>query len=172
MRFAQRSSSPTSQSIRNSSSERAPLFRNFVLFGMGALLIILAVLQYRWNAALTATTQAQMGARLELLLIRWQVDFYDEISAICVALQVGPDSGARDSWKDYLQRYAEWSRGAVKQDAAESVYTRRDLVKGIYIWETSQSAKPRLLRLDAENKTIENSDVPEGLTLSADPSAN
>ena len=51
----------------------------------------------------------RMGAELESLMTKWHDDLYSEFSAICIAMQVGPDSGARDSWNDYLERYVEWN---------------------------------------------------------------
>ena len=81
------------------------LFWIAVLSGMASLLIIVAVLQYRWTRQLSVATEARIGSTLEPLMMGWHLDFYGELSAICVALQVGPDSGARDNWNDYLHRY-------------------------------------------------------------------
>lgn len=45
----------------------------------------------------------------------------------------------------------------------ENIYANPELIKNIYIWETSDTAIPRLLRLNADAATIEISSVPEAL---------
>jgi signal transduction histidine kinase len=124
-----------------------------VLLGMVVLLAIVAVLQFRWTSQITEATDAQVGSSVQSLMMDWHLDLYWELSAICVALQVGPDSGARDGWNDYLQRYADWTSTPANRDVAENVY----------IWEVRQRAEPQLLRLDADSGQIEHRDVPENM---------
>jgi hypothetical protein len=93
-----------------------------------------------------------MGADLESAMMNWHLDLYGEFSAICVALQIGPDSGARDTRDDYLRRYDEWIRAASDPDSVENLYTNRDLIKDVYIWETSQT-ETSVARLTAHGET-------------------
>jgi signal transduction histidine kinase len=153
-----RSSTFRTKGIGDRATKKLPIFWIAVLFGMAGLLIMVAVLQYRWTEQLSVATEARIGSTLQPLMLGWHLDFYSELSAICVALQVGPDAGARDNWNDYLHRYVDWSRESV-----ENVYANPDLIKNIYIWETSDSAKLRLLRLNANAAKIEISNVPEDL---------
>ena len=104
----------------------------------------------------------RMGAELESLMTKWHSDLYSEFSAICIAMQVGPDSGARDSWNDYLERYVEWNY-ALPHQSIPYVYRNPDLVGEVYIWETGRQAKPRLFWLSLDKKRIEASDVPPEL---------
>src|SRR5467141_4387005 len=143
--------------------KRLPLFWITVLSCMTSVLIIVAVLQYRWTKQLTVTSEARLTIHLQPLMIGWHLDFYGELSAICVALQVGPDSGARDNWNDCLRRYVDWSHAPMNHDLAENVHANPDLIKNIFIWETSDRATPRLLRLNADTGKIEISSVPEDL---------
>ena len=107
--------------------------------------------------------EVRMAADLESVMMKWHLDLYGEFSAICVALQIGPDSGARDMWDDYLRRYGEWIRAASDPQSVENLYTNRDLIKDVYIWETSTRPKVRLLRFNPEDEKIENSAVPPNL---------
>ena len=66
------------------------------LIGIAALLIALALLQYRWNAQIRQAAELRAGADLESVMMKWHLDLYGEISTICVALQLGPDSGAHE----------------------------------------------------------------------------
>jgi signal transduction histidine kinase len=136
-----------------------------VLSGMASLVIMVAVLQYRWTQQLIEATEAGMGNSLRPLTTNWHLDFYGELSAICVALQVGPDSGAHDAWADYLQRYTKWSHQDIVADGLETVSASPDLVEQVYIWETSNSTSPRLLRLAPEEKKIVSSEAPRDLKL-------
>ena len=145
---------------RNQSSS---IFWIVVLSGMASLVIMVAALQYRWTKQLIEATEVGMRNSLRPLTIGWHLDFYGELSAICVALQVGPDSGAHDGWSDYLQRYTDWSRRSVASDSGQAITPNPGLVEGVYIWETSNKAKPRLLRLIPESKEIESTEIPQGL---------
>jgi signal transduction histidine kinase len=118
--------------------------------------------QYKWVRQLSAITQVRMGANLQTLMTQWHRDLYDELSSICIALQVGPDSGAHDAWNDYLQRYAEWNQNAAK-DADETASVSPDLVQEIYEWRTSGPGDPELLRLNPATKTLDPVSVPPGM---------
>jgi len=141
----------------------ASVFRIVVLSGMALLWAVVAVLQYKWATQLSAATEVRIGSDLQSLMVRWQRDLYDELSAVCVALQVGPDSGAHDAWNDYLQRYAEWNRDGVSSEVAETTYPSPGLVREIYDWQTSTPGKPELLRLDPNKKTLQSLGVPREL---------
>ena len=140
-----------------------PLFRIAALSGVAVLLVVVGTLQYRWNTQIKKAAEVRMGADLESVMMKWHLDLYGEFSAICVALQVGPDSGGHDRWDDYLQRYSEWSRSGNSHDSVENIYTNRDLIRDIYIWETSKRTAPRLLRLDADARAIEEAVTPSDL---------
>jgi signal transduction histidine kinase len=130
---------------------------------MVVLLAIIAALQYRWTAEVTGVNELQVGRELESVMIRWHLDLYREFSAVCVALQVGPDSGAHDSWQDYLERYVKWSSGEQTKTSFINLYRNPDLVENIYIWETSRRV-PRLLRFNVKSETIDVSSLRPDLT--------
>ena len=99
------------------------VFRITVLSGMALLWVIVAFLQYKWATQLSAATEVRIGSNLQSLMTRWQRDLYDELSAVCVALQVGPDSGAHDGWNDNHKRYDEWNgAGKTGTSAPQSKY--------------------------------------------------
>src|SRR5256884_1252914 len=157
-----------SPGVKNKTIERdgvrmSSVFRIAVLSGMALLWVIVAVLQYKWATQLSAATEVRIGSNLQSLMTRWHRDLYDELSAVCVALQVGPDSGAHDAWNDYLQRYAEWNRDEINSEVAEGAYPNSDLVREIYDWQTSAPGKPELLRLDPNTRTRNSAGVPQEL---------
>jgi|GEM_PF-5740738 len=140
-------------------SGRVPAFRIVLLSTAIVVLGVVAFLQYRWNSQIKLAAEANVGANLESKMIKWHLDFYGEFSAVCVALQIGPDSGERDSWEVYLHRYVRWSRAARSNSEVENLYVNSDLVKDIYVWETSRVLDPRLMRLNAEREKIEESAI-------------
>jgi len=129
---------------------------------MVVLLAVLAFLQYRWTNEATAASEMRIGAELESFMMKWHGDLYGEFSAICTAMQVGPDSGARDTWNDYLERYVEWNN-ALPRETLPNVYRNPDLVESVYIWDTNLDAKPQLFRLNEDEKKIELAEVPQNL---------
>ena len=157
------SAGSNSRTMEAVDARRSSVFRIAVLSGMALLLLIVATLQYRWATQLSAATEVRIGSNLQSLMTRWHRDLYDELSAICIALQVGPDSGARDAWIDYLQRYAEWTLAGGGSESAEGAYPNPDLVREIYDWQTSASGTPELLRLNPRTKTLDNVSVPPEL---------
>jgi signal transduction histidine kinase len=143
--------------------KRLPLFWITILSCMTSVLIIVVALQYRWTKQLSEASEARLTTTLQPLMIGWHLDFYGELSAICVALQVGPDSGARDTWEDYLHRYVNWSHAPVHPGAAENIYANPGVVRNIYVWQTAGTATPRMFRLNPEAARIEPSSAPEDL---------
>jgi len=125
---------------------------------MTSLLIMVAVLQYRWTKELSVATEARIGSTLQPLMLGWHLDFYSELSAVCVAFAGWSDSGARDNWNDYLSPVPGLEQRIGGEFLCESRIDRE-----YYIWETSDSAKLRLLRLNANAAEIEIPSVPEDL---------
>lgn len=126
------------------------------------LLATVAILQYRWTNEATVAAEMRMGTQLESLMTKWHVDLYGELANVCVAIGVGPDSGARDTWNDYLERYTEW-RNEQSRETLVNIHVNSDLVQDIYIWDTNLQTKPRLFRLNADKKKIEIASVPQNL---------
>jgi len=121
-------------------AQKSSFFWIAVLTGMAAILLTVGFLQYRWTNQLTEATETRIGSNVESLMLDWHLDFYQSFAAICVALQVGPDSGAYDDWRAYSERFSHWNRSAAHPS----------LIQNLYILETSQGAEPRLLRLSTD----------------------
>ncbi len=129
-------------------------------------LFTLAILQYRWTTEMGEVTGLRIGTNLKAMMMDWHLDFFRQLSDLPIALQVGPDAGAHDTWEIYLQRYQLWTNIAV--DSA--------LVQNVFIWETSTSAQPRLLRFNLQQGRLDTVPIPEGynqlLSCLRDHSAN
>src|SRR5438309_891539 len=73
-----------------------------VIAVMAPMLITVAILQYQWARELSTSAETQVDSNHDALMTRWVLDLHDQLSAPCIALQVGPDAGEHDGWSDYL----------------------------------------------------------------------
>jgi len=145
---------------RSGTRPRSLLKWNGVLLAIVGLLAAVAVLEYRWIRQIDAAMELRVRSNLKSLMFQWNLDFYGKLSSICVALQVGPDSGAHDDWMDYLQRYSSWHRQDAAQDSFENMRSNPALISKIYIWETSELARPRLRLLNPDTDRIKDASIP------------
>jgi two-component system, OmpR family, sensor histidine kinase SenX3 len=131
--------------------------QRFVVPAILVVLVIalfsLAILQYRWTTQIGEVTGLRIGTNLKAMMIDWHLDFFRQISDLPITLQVGPDAGAHDTWNVYLQRYSGWSERAVDPN----------LVKDVYLWETSTAARPRLLRFNLDAAQLQPTQTPATL---------
>jgi signal transduction histidine kinase len=116
----------------------------FGILGMAAVLVMVAFLQYRWSIQTAETAKDRIASDLQSFMMDFSLDLFEDLSDVCVALQIEPDSGASDDWKVYRERYRAWRRTS---DNAE-------LVKNILIWETSRAKDPSLFRLDPKASSL------------------
>jgi signal transduction histidine kinase len=131
--------------------------------GTVVLLVAVALLQYRWNSQIRRSAESRLGSDLESAMLTWHMDLYREFTTICFALQVGPDSGARDEWNDYLRRYEEWRRASTNPSSVENIYSNPDIVSDIYVFEASRGPQARLLRFNTDKDIVDKSVEPPGL---------
>src|SRR5579863_8210916 len=122
--------------------------------GITLLFIATAIMQYRWNQQIRRAAETGLGASLESVMVEWHLNLYRELSTICIALQVGPDSGAHNHWNDYLLRFEAWRLAAGGKGVAENIYSNPDVVSDIYLYETS-AHRARMFRLDPDAHQID-----------------
>jgi len=147
-----------------SSLRNASFFRWVtVVLVIAVSLALVGTQQYQWSMEVKRAAEFRVGTDIEATMMKWHLDFYSEMSAICTALQIGPDSGARDTWDDYSHRYGEWFRAGQASDSAGNIYATRDLVNEVYIWQAGIKARPSLLRLDPVNEKIEGARISPAL---------
>jgi hypothetical protein len=121
---------------------------------MVVLLATVAALQYRWTNEASTAAEMRVGAELESSVMKWQRDLYSEFSAVCVAMQVGPDSGARDSWKDYLERYVEWRSRYLDQLGKREDATWNQIAAHIHKRQPNEYDKAVTLLIDLRDLAV------------------
>jgi signal transduction histidine kinase len=123
-----------------------------VIFALAAVLIVLAVLQYRWSKEISQATSERMQAALKSSMMGLRQDLYHELASICFALQPDPSLGSEEERTRYIQRYQDWSRAA----------QHSGLVENIFLWQAVSGEHPQLLRLNVTSGQFESAGWPAG----------
>jgi len=104
---------------------------------LAAVLVLLAVLQYRWSLEISRAEQTRIVASLNNSVNEFRQAFYRELVQVSTAFSGEPEPGDQDFWAGFTDRYHEWARTAA----------RPDLIANVYVLEAERSEKTRLLRL-------------------------
>jgi len=119
---------------------------------LAVILVVLAVLQYRWSGQVSRAERERMQEDLNRRTSRFQEEFYSEIRHICTAFQLEPEVFSAKSGEEYAQHYQAWARTA----------DHPKLVTNLYLWETGEGRGPQLVRLDETLKRFEPVEWPTG----------
>src|ERR1022692_25358 len=102
---------------------------------LAAVLVLLAVLQYRWSLEVSRAERTRIEAALNTSVIQFRQEFYRELTLVSSAFHSDPAAEAEDFWSAYADRYDAWSRTA----------NRPDLLANVYVWRAGQPADKLLL---------------------------
>ena len=114
------------------------------------VVIALGVLQYRWSNQVSEATSIRLADSLQMSMINWHLDFFRDLSEVCVALRADPDSGTQDGGEQYARRFADWKKTTANPD----------LVAGLYILRFDENRFTDTLRLAGSGKRFETVDLP------------
>jgi signal transduction histidine kinase len=103
------------------------------------VIIMLAVLQYRWSNQVSEATSIRLADSLQMSMINWHLDLFRDFSEVCVALGVKPEESTQRDFDEYARRFAEWKK----------VTTHPDLVSNFYIIGTGDPSNSQPLVLDS-----------------------
>lgn len=129
------------------------LFSGAVVLVMTAVLLTLAVLQYRWSNQISRATSERMEVDLETTLMRLRDDFYHEIAGYSFQLQLNPAAGPGERQKEYAQQYQAWVHKAANPSVIANVFVMQQ-----------DSKAPGVFRLDAATSTFRPAALPERFT--------
>jgi signal transduction histidine kinase len=118
---------------------------------LAAVLVLLAVLQYRWSLEISRAERTRIEASLNTSVNQFRLEFYRELTQVSTAFHSDPAAEPDDFWSSYAERYQAWTRTA----------TRPDLVANVFVWQVGPShpgSASRLLQLrpaDGEFEPVE-----------------
>jgi signal transduction histidine kinase len=101
-----------------------------------AVLLLLAVLQYRWSNEVSKATTVRLRADLQTSLVGFRQGLYRELASACVPFQMSLRAG--DPWTQFAEHYNQWSRSAAHPE----------LVVDVYIWRRMGDGSAELQRLN------------------------
>jgi signal transduction histidine kinase len=115
-----------------------------------AVLIVLAILQYRWSSQVSAATRSQMQANLQSALAGFRQDLARELGAVGVELRSAADDSGRVRAAELSRQFLHWQQTAAHPG----------LIRQIYLWRSE--GETGLSRLDPTRAELEASAWPEG----------
>jgi signal transduction histidine kinase len=123
---------------------------------LAAVLVLLAVLQYRWSLEISRAERTRIEASLNTSVHQFRQEFYRELTLVSTAFHSDPTAEPDDFWSSYAERYQEWTRTAA----------RPDLVANVFVWPAgapTSSGAPRLLQLRPAEGEFDPVDWPASL---------
>lgn len=103
------------------------------------VVIVFAVLQYRWSNQVSEATGVRLADTLQLSMINWHLDLLRNFSELCLIVRIPADRGAGGDLRTYVGQFAEW----------RAVARYPDLVSNVYLLASDDVASSRALRLDS-----------------------
>src|SRR5882724_3117 len=110
---------------------------------LAAVLVVLAIMQYKWSGQVSAATKAQMESSLQMSLLGFRQDFTRELGAVCLEVKSAADDSGSVNPVKMVQQFRHW----------EQTTSRPGLVAHIYFRQNSRHKE--LLRLDPNRDQAE-----------------
>jgi signal transduction histidine kinase len=126
------------------------LFWWLLVPALAAVLVALAIMQYRWSDQVSAATKAQMQSGLQTSMTGFRQDLAREMGAVCLELRSAADESGAVRPAQISQQFRHWQQTAAHPG----------LVEQVYLWRYSPSGGGSLLRLDSTRDQLENVDWP------------
>jgi signal transduction histidine kinase len=101
------------------------LFRWVAVPALAAVLVLLAVLQYKWSGQVSTATRAQMQSALQNSLLAFRQDLARELASPSIEIKSALDSASEVNPAQVKEQFAHWQRTAAHPN----------LVQHIYIWD-------------------------------------
>ncbi len=119
-----------------------------LVIATAAVVVVLAVLQYRWSNQLSEATAVRLADSLQMSMINWHLNFFRDLSELCLTERAG---GSTPSDPDaYVRRFHEW----------RSTAPYPDLISALYILQSSDTGQQAALALRPSDARFEKVDWP------------
>jgi hypothetical protein len=133
---------------------RLPSYENVrwyaLVFGLAAVLALLALLQYRSSRQVSDATTEQMRASLQGSLMDLRQGLERELAPLCRELQAESGVPAQNALPQYVDRFERWHRAAAHPR----------LVADILVWRAADTAHHKFLRLNLDRNEFEATEWP------------
>lgn len=129
------------------------IFLSVVVVGLAAVLVALAILQYRWSNEISDAAGARLQSNLNASMLSWRDDLFRELTSSLSALQANPMLPLRQKEDQYAQQYQTWSQTA----------SHANLVSHVFLAEGTGSKGTRFLELNTTASKFESAEWPADL---------
>ena len=110
------------------------------IISLAAVVLTLAVLQYRWTGQVSQAAEERMQEALNTSTRQFRQDFSRELNRLGGGFELDPAALPSQSENNVLSHYGDWYSRALY----------RNLLAGVYLWRIDGNA-PRLLSLDRKS---------------------
>ena len=131
-----------------------------IIAGLIAMLLVLAVLQFRWTQQIRTAELQRKEAALEAGMNGFREDFHRELAGICTSFTFRPQDQAPAIEDLYAQECGDWARSS----------DHRELVANFYLWERKKGESYSFLRFNPQDDTFQSADCPSSLGALCDVS--
>jgi signal transduction histidine kinase len=119
---------------------------------LAAVLVALAIMQYKWSDEVSAANRAQMQSSLQTSMMGFRQDLAREVGAACLELRSAADESGAMHATELSQQFRHW-----QQTAAHPA-----LIEQVYLWRYAYGDDSPLLRLDSTRDQLERTGWPTG----------
>ena len=131
-----------------------------IIAGLSTLLVVLAVLQFRWTQQIRTAELQKKEAALEVGMNGFREDFHRELAGICTSFIYRPPDQAAAIEDLYAQECGDWARSS----------EHRELVADYYLWEQKKGESYSFLQFDPQSDTFQSAVCPARLGALCDAS--
>ncbi len=131
-----------------------------MIAGLSALLVILAVLQFRWSNQIRTAELERKQAALQAGMNGFREDFRRELAGICTSFTYRPPDQAPGVEYLYAQECGDWARSS----------DHRELVANYYLWEKTKGGSYTFLQFNPQDDTFQATACPASLGVLCDTS--
>ncbi len=124
-----------------------------VATALGAILLVLAVLQYQWSGRISQAERERLESSLRTAMTQFRQEFTRELQRLAQACQLPPASVAARDWQGYAAHMDDWIH----------TVPEAQMVANLYLWISGGDAGPQLLKLNRESRRFDQVPWPSNL---------
>lgn len=129
------------------------MFLSTVVIALAAVLVALAILQYRWSQEVSDATSARLHKNLESSMQGFREDLNRELTSVFSVFQAEPGFSPRDKSQQYAQEYQSWSQSA----------PHANLISQVFLLQQTGQEQPQFSQLNTAAGRFEPAAWPAGL---------
>ncbi len=125
----------------------------FAVLAMTAVVLTLAILQYKWAKAISTVEQARLEGALDASVKNFNQEFSYDFDRLCESFEVSPVTPVSPAEDLVVSRYATWIKTT----------SRSDFVSGVYVWKSRGDRQPTFESLDLDSRLFQQAPWPAHL---------